>query len=545
MASGVFSAPFGELRGSGPADEDLQRVLAEERKALRTFITCNERASSLASEMAGVSKSMATEIAQLQIENQHLRAVIKMVADLDSLGSGESPQKGRANTEDADTPTKMPVWQQDISSVRSVESSPSVADLDSPGSRESPQKGRAETVDVDSLTRVPVWQQDLSPVRSGRGVSQQEGASPTRSVQQQVQTRSAEAVSPAGLGEMALQQDVSPARSGGEMPQQQGASPARGSQQQGRATLDANSPAGASLPQLAPQAKDGSTLPAMLGTMGEESGGDALQLELQRRRVDAVSPGTAFSSLPISTSPLRPAPQATEDSTLPAIAEKVSDGDALPWEGHGKSGRWRRAPMGEAVSPTGTLPTSTSSPEPEPQAGSRSRSRSLPSSTSSPAEEDFTRATSRFYGSIVHRDELRLEIVHEPEVQLPPKLPIWHAPPPERAEQWHAPKSPSGSPSERQHLSDYRDLFPLRHNKDKPKKVSRKDRLDFLSRVELFKELPQDLLSLISAVCEEVTFAKGEVLFWQGDDGHEFFYDCQWKCQCFDRWERSEHPQHK
>jgi len=54
-------------------------------------------------------------------------------------------------------------------------------------------------------------------------------------------------------------------------------------------------------------------------------------------------------------------------------------------------------------------------------------------------------------------------------------------------------------------------------------KVSRKDRLNFLSKVELFSNLDQTVLSLICAVCEDAHFTKDEVLFSQGDNGSDFF----------------------
>lgn len=53
--------------------------------------------------------------------------------------------------------------------------------------------------------------------------------------------------------------------------------------------------------------------------------------------------------------------------------------------------------------------------------------------------------------------------------------------------------------------------------------VSRQDRLNFLSEVELFKHLSAADVSLIGAVSEDCHFSAGEALFKQGDVGHDFF----------------------
>lgn len=47
--------------------------------------------------------------------------------------------------------------------------------------------------------------------------------------------------------------------------------------------------------------------------------------------------------------------------------------------------------------------------------------------------------------------------------------------------------------------------------------------LEFLSKVQLFKRLPQDVLPSLAPVCEVKDYLPGDVVIEQGDDGHELF----------------------
>eukprot|EP00928_Gymnodinium_smaydae_P042424 TRINITY_DN28570_c0_g2_i1.p1 TRINITY_DN28570_c0_g2~~TRINITY_DN28570_c0_g2_i1.p1 ORF type:complete len:795 (+),score=137.20 TRINITY_DN28570_c0_g2_i1:68-2386(+) len=58
---------------------------------------------------------------------------------------------------------------------------------------------------------------------------------------------------------------------------------------------------------------------------------------------------------------------------------------------------------------------------------------------------------------------------------------------------------------------------------DEPEDPSHSSTLNFLAEVQLFKRLPLDERPALASCAEDISFAPGQVIIKQGDEGHEFF----------------------